>query len=101
MRTYYGSQPWRCELHRGGCEVVAYVDASAQWETVAAVQPTSDAKAKALGDFIVGLVNERQRDKDALQAAFDALDGVLRDGFNFSTEQDAERVVDMLKQRGF
>jgi hypothetical protein len=101
VRAYYGSQPWRCQSTKDGCELSAYVDASGQWEPIAFVQPTSDADARALGEFIVSLVNERQRDGDLLQAAFDALGGVLEQGLTFSTEQDADRVVETLKRRGF
>jgi hypothetical protein len=101
VRAYYDSQPWRCQPTKDGCELIAYVGASGQWETVAVIQPTSAMEAKALGDFIVSLVNERQQDGDVLQAAFDALGGVLQEGLNFSTEQDADRVVAALKKRGF
>jgi hypothetical protein len=101
VRTCYGSHPWRCQPCEGGCELIAYVDASGQWETVAIVQPTSNATARALAEFIVGLVNEQQRDSDVLQAAFDALDGLLEQGLTFSTEQDADRVIETLKRRGF
>jgi hypothetical protein len=97
----YGSQPWRYEVCADGCEIVAFVDSSARWETIAIVRSTSDVKARALGEFIVGLVNERHQGGDILQAAFNALDGVLRDGLTFSTEQDAEHVVDVLKRSGF
>ena len=101
VRSYYESQPWRCQVTKDGCELVAYVGTSGQWETVAFIQSTSEAEAKALGDYIVRLVNERQRDGDVLRAAFEALDGVLEQGMNFSTEQDADRVVETLKRRGF
>lgn len=101
LRAYYGSRPWRCEPLKGACKIVAYVDASARWETVAVVQRTSQVRAKALGDFLVGLVNERHQDGDVLRTAFAALDGVLREGLNFSTEQEVESVVDTLKARGF
>jgi len=101
VRSYYESQPWRCQVTKDGCELVAYVGTSGQWETVAFIEGRSDAGARALGDDIVRLVNERQRDGDVLRAAFEALDGVLEQGMNFSTEQDADRVVETLKRRGF
>jgi len=98
---YYGSHPWRREEVEGRCELVAFVDASQSWERVAIIQPTSAVKAEAMADFILRLVNERHAEGDVLQAAFDALDGVLQEGLNFTTEQDVERVMVRLKRRGY
>jgi hypothetical protein len=96
---HFGRHPWRC-THRGAhSEIQAYVEASGQWETIAVVQPASAATAERLATYIVNVINEGWEDRDVLQEAFDALTALLREGFNFTTEQEAEHAIDRLRKR--
>lgn len=97
QRGRLGLHPWRCERRGEHCEIVAYADASGAWETIAVIPSTSGASADFLAGFIVNLVNESQEDSDVLEAARKALEAVMEEGLTFSTEQEAEHVIDRLK----
>jgi hypothetical protein len=97
-RRFYSLHPWRCDHHADRSEITAYVEASGQWETVAVVPPTSGASAEAVASFIARLVNAAQQNRDLLRDAMAALEAVINDGLNFTTEQTAEHVVNSIKQ---
>jgi hypothetical protein len=97
-RSFYSLHPWRCDHHPDHSEITAYVEASGQWETVAVVPPTSGASAEAVASFIVRLVNTSQKNRDILRDAMAALEAVMNDGLNFTTEQTAEHVIISIKQ---
>jgi hypothetical protein len=61
--------------------------------TVAVVSPTSGASAEALAAFIASIVNAAQQNEDLLRDAMEALEAVVNDGLNFTTEQAAEHVI--------
>jgi hypothetical protein len=94
----YTSVPWECRHHADRSEIAAYVEASGQWETVAVVPPTSGASAEALAAFIAGAVNTARRHRELLSDAMKALEAVMDDGLDFSTEQSAEHVIRDIKQ---
>ena len=98
LRSFYGLVPWRCNHHADRSEIVAYVEASGRWETVAVIPPTSGASAEALATFIARVVNATQQNKDLLRNAMEALEAVVNDGLNFTTEQAAEHVINDIKQ---
>lgn len=98
-RRYYALRPWQCVHHRDRSELTAYVEASGVWETVAVMQPTSGISAEELAGFIAGLVNDSQKEQNLLQSAMEALEQVVNEGFNFSSEQAAESVLLRMKKR--
>jgi hypothetical protein len=97
-RCFYSLHPWRCDHHADRSEITAYVEASGHWETVAVVPPTSGASAEAVAAFIVRLINAAQQNRDILRDAMEALEAVMNDGLNFTTEQTAEHVIISIKQ---
>jgi hypothetical protein len=99
-RWLYPLQPWQCRHHANRSEIAAYVEASGAWETVAVIPATSGASAEAMAAFITGLVNAAQQNKDLLRDAMEALESVINDGLDFSTEQAAEHVIKDIKQVG-
>ena len=94
----YETHPWRCDHHADRSEITAYVEASGRWETVLTVRPTSEASAEAIASFIIQLVNGHQQNNDLLRDAMAALEAVVNDGLNFTTEQTAEHVITHIKQ---
>ena len=99
-RQFYASHPWRCEPRGGDCALLAFVEASGDWETVALVKKTSAASAEAVAGYIAGLVNDLYKERPLLDAARSALEAVLEEGLNYSTEQDADIVLRRMKERG-
>jgi predicted membrane chloride channel (bestrophin family) len=97
-REFYGLHPWQCRHHKDCSEITAYVEASG-WEKVLTVHPTSGASAEAVAQFLCDLVNDNRKNKSLLHDAMAALEQVLNDGLNFSTEQAADRVVTRIKAR--
>ena len=97
-RCYYGLVPWKCNHQADRSEIIAYVEASGKWETVAVIPATSGASPEALATFIVRAVNATQQNRDLLRDAMHALEAVLNDGLNFTTEHEAESVVTNIKR---
>jgi hypothetical protein len=99
-RNYFGLHPWQCRHHADRSEIVAYVEASGAWETVAVIPATSGAHAEELATFIASLVNDNQQNQTLLQAAIHALELVIEDdGLTFSSEQAVDSVIERLKKR--
>jgi hypothetical protein len=99
-RCYYMVQPWEYRNSGDQTEIMAYVEASGAWEVVAVVQPTSGASAEALAAYITAIVNQQQRRQDLLQDAMHALELVMEDGLNFSSEQAVEHALHNIKKSG-
>ena len=97
-RCFYGLVPWRCNHHADRSEIVAYVEASGRWETVAVIPSTSGASAEALATFIARIVNATHQNKNLLRNAMEALEAVINDGLNFTTEQAAEHAISDIKR---
>jgi hypothetical protein len=93
-------QHWRCQHLPGYSEITAYAEASQKWELVAVVSPASGVSANEVAEFIIRALNESQRDHDLLRAAMLALEGVMEEGLTYSTEQDADVVVQRIKRVG-
>jgi hypothetical protein len=98
LHDRYLETPWRCEARNGQWEILAYAAVSDQWETIAVLP--SGARTKSMANFIVTLINEAITNKDTLREASSALEAILTEGLNFSTEQDADRVVRRVKAQG-
>lgn len=96
---FYAAQPWVCVHHPHRSDLNAYVEASGKWETVAVIQPTSGASAEMLADFIIGQINNINQNKDLCSDALEALESILQDGINFSTEQAADLVLKRAQQK--
>jgi hypothetical protein len=99
--SYHALHPWRWQARGDQCELVAYVEASGKWETVATILRTSSASAESLANFIVGVVNDVREDNDAVHGAFRALESLMNEGLTFTIEQEAASAVERLRQRGF
>ena len=98
-KRFYSAQPWQCRNHEDHSEIVAYVEASGAWEVIATIKITSGISADAMAQFICGLVNDYQKNKDLLRQAMEALEAVFEEGLNYSTEQAADQVVAQIKER--
>jgi hypothetical protein len=96
---FYTTTDWRCEPRGSDCVLLAFAEARGKWETVALVKKTSGASAKALADYIAGVLNGLHSDRQLLKVAQDALEAILEEGLNYSTEQDADIVIRRLKNR--
>jgi len=97
---FYSAQPWQCRNHKDRSEIVAYVEASGTWEVVATINTTSAISAEVMAQFICGLVNDNHKKKDLLKEALRALESVLEEGLNYSTEQELDEVVAHIKEKG-
>jgi hypothetical protein len=94
----YSLHPWRCTHHSNHSEIVAYVEASGQWETVLTVNPTSETSAKTMATFIMHLVNSYRQNNDLLRVAMKALESVMQEGLTYSTEQEVDAAVASIQQ---
>lgn len=99
-RCYYMVHPWEHSNCGDQTEVSAYVEASGKWEVVAVVRPTSGASAETIASYITGIINQQQRRQDLLQDAIHALELVMNDGLNFSSEQAIEHALRGIKKSG-
>jgi hypothetical protein len=93
--SYHGWHPWRVEKRTNGCTVAAYVEATGLWQTIAIIDGTSGVNRDI--KRLVKLVNDRKDDEAALRAAFEVLKEIEEVGFDFSTEQELERVIGNLE----
>ena len=96
-RAFYNHQAWRCSPHTDGCEILAYVEASGNWETVIDVRPTSGASPEALAAYVTATINQYQNEQNLLHQAMKALEQCLEDGITFSSEQEADHVIARIK----
>ncbi len=93
----YSLHPWRCTHHSTHSELVAYVEASGQWETVLTVSPTSGTSAKLMANFIMTLVNSYRQNNDLLRKAIKALEAIMQEGLTYSTEQEVDAAVTSIR----
>ena len=91
-------QPWKCRHHKAYSEISTYAEANGNWEKVLTIHPSSAVSADTIAQFILGLLNNHQQNQNLLQAAMEALENVMKDGLNFTTEQSAEHVVTHIKK---
>jgi hypothetical protein len=98
-RQLYSAQPWQSRHHEDYSEIVAYVEATGTWETIARVERTAGASAETAAAFIAHAINTGQQSRSVLRDAMDALQLCLEeDHLTFSSEQAAERSVTNLKK---
>jgi hypothetical protein len=95
----YATQPWRVEVEQEGAVIEAYVESTNKWESVAIVLPTSGASAGKMARFIVGLVNDNQKETPLLENALAALESVSEEGLTFASEQAVEHAIADLRKR--
>lgn len=60
--------------------------------------PTFFKDKDAMTDFVERIVSDSQHNKKLLNEAAEALELVMQDGLNFSTEQAAERAIHNIRQ---
>jgi hypothetical protein len=94
----YATQPWKVEVEQEGAVIEAYVEGTDKWESVAIVLPTSGASAGKMARFIVGLVNDNQKQEPLLENALAALESVSEEGLTFASEQAVEHAVTELRK---
>ena len=99
-RTYYALHPWQVKQESDQAEVHAYVEASGAWEKIATIHPTPGASADTLAAYIIGIVNAHHQSHDLLNAALNALEAIVDEGLTYSTEQDADTVIERIKKSG-
>ena len=98
-RTVYAIHPWECRHHQYHSDILAYVEASGEWEVIAVIRPSSGLGAEAMATYITDLINDTRQNHNILQAARDALEACLEeDGLTFSSEQTVDRVMARLKK---
>jgi hypothetical protein len=98
-KCLYSAHPWKCRYHKDRSEILAYVEASGAWETVADIRPTAGASAETMALFICDIINDNQKSKTLLQEAMEALELCLEEeGLTFSSEQAADSVVTRIKK---
>jgi hypothetical protein len=99
-RQFYAAHPWECRHHEDRSEIVAYVEASGEWETILTVHPTSGASAEVVAAYVAVIINEHQAKADLLQEAMTALELCLEeDHLTFTSEQAANHVIMRIKAR--
>lgn len=96
-QSHHPLQHWRCHHHPDRSEIAGYVEASGKWERVAVVSPTTGTSAKDVAEFIVRTINAGQKNQDLLRDATRAVEAMIEEGLNFSTEQDAEAILKRMK----
>jgi hypothetical protein len=99
----YATQPWKAGVKTKDTVVEAYVEAAGAWETVAIARPSSGASAKQMARFIVGLVNEKQKQAPLMEDALAVLECVSKEGLTTLTTGEAvEHVIgELRKRRGY
>jgi len=98
-RSFYKAHEWRCTHNKDQSEITAYVEASGEWETVLIVRPTSGASAEHIAKFVCAVINDRIKNKNLLHDAMQALELVMNDGLNFTSEQTIEKVANRIKSK--
>lgn len=99
-RSLYSIHPWECRHNKDNFEIIAYVEASSKWETVATIHPTAGASAETMASFICHLVNENQKNASLLHDAMQALEACMEEAdLTFTSEQAADSVVRRIKSR--
>ena len=99
-RQFYAAHPWQLRHQKTRSDIVAYVEASGEWEIILTVHPTSGTSAEALANFVAAIMNEHQSKSDLLQEAMMALEFCLEDDhLTFSSEQVADRAITRIKAR--
>jgi ribosomal protein L22 len=97
-RPFFTSHPWQYEARGSECALLAFVEKSSKWETVALVQKTPGASAKTVANYIAELVNDAHENGDMLQGALEVLEAVINEGLTFSTEHDVDIMIRRIKQ---
>jgi hypothetical protein len=95
----YATNPWRVEVEEEGAVIEAYVEGTDTWESIAIVLATSGASAGKMARFIVGLVNDNQKQEPLLEDTLAALEAVIEEGLTFASEQAIEHAVTGLRKR--
>ena len=99
-RDFYGLHPWQYRIvDKERVEITAYVEASGKWETILTAHQTSGDGAEAVATYVTAIINQYQSKADLLQEAITALQSVMDEGLNYSTEQAADRVLTSIKKR--
>ncbi|MFY9288427.1 MAG: hypothetical protein WAO98_07985 [Alphaproteobacteria bacterium] len=98
-RCFYGIRPWSAAHYDGYSEISAYVEASGNIENIMTVRATSGASAEAIAEFALDLINDHQRNQHLLRDAIAALEAVMDDGLDFSSEQNLEKNIQKLKRQ--
>jgi hypothetical protein len=99
-RSFYALHPWECQHYEDRVEIVAYVEASGAWETILIVNHTAGISAESMAAYVAGIINQHHCKKDALHDAMEALELVMNDGLNFSSEQAIEHALLNIKKLG-
>lgn len=97
-RCFYSIHPWKYHTHKDHSEIIAYVEASGDWETVLIVHDTAGANHETMAIFILAIINEHQEKRNVLCDAMDALELIINDGLTFTSEQAAEHVITNIKK---
>ena len=97
-KSYYTSEAWRCVHHKDRSEILVFLKSRLEWEVIATIWPTHEISAETAANFITYVINSKQATAELLQEARIALQAVIDEGLNFTTEQDVEIVVGEIKR---
>jgi len=94
LKGFYSIHPWKCQHYKDYSEILAYVEASGQWEVLCVLHATSGATAEVMAMFICNLINDHQKNQSLLNAAMEALRLCLEeDSLTFASELAADHVL--------
>jgi hypothetical protein len=91
------ARPWRCEHRSKSSDIMLLV--GGKWECVATTWPLPNLSPRKAAEFIVDVVNGRERAETLLADTRTTLQEVLESGLTFSTEQEAESLLKAIEER--
>ena len=99
VQSFYRRERWRC-LHETDTRSVidVFFSPTQTWVRVATVWATHLVSAKEFAEFLVGVVNDAAVTADLLDDARATLAQMLADGVDFSTEQEADRIIESIRK---
>jgi len=94
----FAIEPWECRHSADRSELLANIERQGKKKVVAVVAEAGGVSAATLANFICFAINDYQKRKTALNNAIGALDLLLSEGINFSSEQEAERAITTIEK---
>ena len=97
LRAYQGTPRWRFDKRGEKLEIDVFAEERREWLPVATVRGGVGIEAGALAEYVVSVLNEKQREAVILSTALHALKSVLEEGLTFSTEQEIDHAISEVK----
>ena len=97
LRAYQGAPRWRFDRRGEKLEIDVFAEEGREWLPVATVRGGIGMEAGALAEYVVSVLNQKQREAVILSTALHALKSVLEEGLTFSTEQEIDHAISDVK----